>query len=84
MLERQLTEQLGVFKMDRNLETCIDLIRKSKNMVVLSGAGISTESGIKDFRSKIGVYKRAPEYILSLNYFYQQPKKFYQFVMEHL
>jgi NAD-dependent deacetylase len=71
--------------MDRNnLETCIHLIRKSKNMVVLSGAGISTESGIKDFRSKTGVYQLAPEYILSLAYFYQHPEKFYQFAIEHL
>ena len=70
--------------MDRNLETCINLIRKSSNIVVLSGAGISTESGIKDFRSKTGVYQLAPEYILSIDYFYQHPREFYQFAMEHL
>lgn len=70
--------------MDRNLETCINQIKDAKNMVVLTGAGISTESGIKDFRSKTGVYQLAPEYILSLNYFYQHPNEFYQFAIEHL
>src|SRR3954447_11974761 len=70
--------------MDSNLETCINLIRKSKNIVVLTGAGISTESGIKDFRSKTGVYQLAPEYILSLDYFNHHPIEFYQFAIEHL
>lgn len=73
-----------MFLMDRNLETYINLIKEAKNIVVLTGAGISTESGIKDFRSKTGVYQLAPEYILSLDYFYQHPDKFYQFAMEHL
>lgn len=70
--------------MDSNLDTCTNLIGKAKNIVVLTGAGISTESGIKDFRSKTGIYQMAPEYILSLNYFYQHPAEFYQFAMEHL
>jgi NAD-dependent deacetylase len=66
------------------IQTCSDLIKKAKDIVVLTGAGISTESGIKDFRSKTGIYKMAPEYILSLNYFFQQPEDFYQFAVEHL
>jgi NAD-dependent deacetylase len=53
-------------------------------MVVLTGAGISTESGIKDFRSRTGIYKMAPEYILSIDYFYKNPKEFYQFAVENL
>ncbi|MEH7180385.1 NAD-dependent protein deacylase [Neobacillus vireti] len=66
------------------LQTCTDLIKNAKNIVVLTGAGISTESGIKDFRSQTGIYKMAPEYILSLDYFYNQPKAFYQFAVENL
>ncbi|MBM7655344.1 NAD-dependent protein deacylase [Neobacillus cucumis] len=66
------------------IETCIKRLENAKNMVVLTGAGISTESGIKDFRSRTGIYKLAPEYILSLDYFYKQPKEFYQFAIENL
>jgi NAD-dependent deacetylase len=60
------------------------IIKKASNIVVLTGAGISTESGIPDFRSKTGVYQQAPEYILSLDYFLEQPKEFYQFALENL
>jgi NAD-dependent deacetylase len=66
------------------INTCTDIIKKAANIVVLTGAGISTESGIKDFRSKTGIYKMAPEYILSLDYFYKDPRDFYQFAMENL
>jgi NAD-dependent deacetylase len=66
------------------IQTCTNLIRNAKNIVVLTGAGISTESGIKDFRSRTGIYKLAPEYILSFDYFYEYPKEFYQFAVENL
>jgi NAD-dependent deacetylase len=71
--------------MENNMiQKCTSLIKKAKNIVVLTGAGISTESGIKDFRSNTGIYQKAPEYILSLDYFYKQPKEFYQFALENL
>lgn len=66
------------------IETCTNIIRNAKNIVTLTGAGISTESGIKDFRSSKGLYTLAPEYVLSLDYFYEYPKEFYQFALEHL
>lgn len=70
----------------RNLtiETCTQILDNATNVVVLTGAGISTESGIKDFRSKKGIYEQAPEYILSLDYFYNKPKEFYQFAFKNL
>ena len=61
-----------------------DMISNSKNIIVLTGAGISTESGIKDFRSRTGIYSVAPEYILSIDYFSKHPKEFYQFAVENL
>ncbi|WP_312469463.1 NAD-dependent protein deacylase [Neobacillus sp.] len=71
--------------MENNLiDTCKNLIKEVKNIVVITGAGISTESGIKGFRSRTGIYQLAPEYILSLDYFYKHPKEFYQFAIEHL
>jgi NAD-dependent deacetylase len=64
--------------------TCTNIIKNASDIVVLTGAGISTESGIKDFRSRTGIYKMAPEYILSLDYFFKQPREFYQFALENL
>jgi NAD-dependent deacetylase len=69
---------------NRVLQTCSSLIKKAKNIVVLTGAGISTESGIPDFRSRTGLYQMAPEYILSLDYFYKNPIEFYQFAFKNL
>jgi len=68
----------------KSIEICANLLQRANNVVVLTGAGISTESGIKDFRSQTGIYKLAPEYILSLNYFYAHPEDFYQFAVENL
>ncbi|WP_462413365.1 NAD-dependent protein deacylase [Neobacillus sp. Marseille-QA0830] len=70
--------------MEATIQTCAYIIRNSTNIVVLTGAGISTESGIKDFRSRTGIYSLAPEYILSIDYFYKHPEEFYQFALENL
>jgi NAD-dependent deacetylase len=64
--------------------TCAQIIRDAQRLLVLTGAGISTESGILDFRSRSGLYEFAPEYILSLSYFKNHPKEFYQFALENL
>jgi NAD-dependent deacetylase len=66
------------------VQNCTNLIRNAKNIVVLTGAGISTESGIKDFRSSTGIYSSAPEYLLSIDYFYKHPKEFYDFAIANL
>lgn len=55
-------------------------IKHSKYIVFLGGAGVSTESGIPDFRSKMGVERSlAPEVVLSYSYFINHPKEFYEF-----
>lgn len=57
-----------------------------KRMVVFTGAGLSTASGIPDFRGKNGLYKENidAETILSHNYFIEHPEKFYIFYREKL
>lgn len=59
------------------------LIDKSKNLVFFGGAGVSTESGIPDFRSVDGLYnqewKYPPETIISNSFFYKDTKEFYRF-----
>jgi NAD-dependent deacetylase len=46
--------------MQKDLEQLAVLIRTAKNMTVFTGAGVSTLSGIRDFRGINGVYKKSP------------------------
>jgi NAD-dependent deacetylase len=65
-----------------------EVIDQAESIVVLTGAGVSTESGIPDFRSPKGVYKRdyqyRPEKILSHNFFMNQPKLFYEYYKDNI
>lgn len=65
------------------LEQLQKWITESENIVFFGGAGVSTESGIKDFRSVDGLYHESydypPETILSHTFFMQQPEEFYRF-----
>lgn len=64
------------------------LIDESENIVFFGGAGVSTASGIPDFRSKDGLYnlnyKYPPEEILEHNFFMNNPKEFYEFYINKL
>lgn len=70
------------------LELLNQYIKESNNIVFFGGAGVSTASGIKDFRSKDGLYnetyKYPPEQILSHSFFITHPKDFYQFYRNKL
>lgn len=59
------------------------IIAESKNIVFFGGAGVSTESGIPDFRSVDGLYHQTydypPETILSHTFWEQNPEEFYRF-----
>ncbi len=61
-----------------------ELIKKSKRIVFMTGAGVSTPSGIPDYRSMTGVYQGVdePEYLLSHTCLMNEPDKFYQFVSQ--
>lgn len=71
-----------------NIDKLVVWIKESKNTVFFGGAGVSTESGLKDFRSKDGLYnekyKYPPETILSHNFFINNPEEFYKFYKEKL
>lgn len=74
------------------LEKLKEYINESKNIVFFGGAGVSTESGIPDFRSKDGLYnqpdvqfeKYEPEYLLSRDCLYNNPKVFYEFYRQKM
>ena len=59
-------------------ERMAEVIRHSRYMVALTGAGISTESGIPDFRGSGGYYKTTlPQQALSASVMYQEPERYY-------
>lgn len=76
--------------MDRQIEILAELIEKSSRIVFFGGAGVSTESGIKDFRSKDGLYHLQSKYgrpyeeMLSHTYFMNHTDTFYQFYHEFM
>lgn len=74
--------------MNEKIEELKNMISKSNNIVFFGGAGVSTESGIPDFRSKDGLYnqkyKYPPEEILSSDFFWNNTKEFYEFYKEKL
>lgn len=62
-------------------------IKNAQHVVFLTGAGVSTHSGIPDYRSKNGIYdgvKESPETILSDDTLYNRPEFFYKFVMDNM
>ena len=74
--------------MDEKIEKLQKIIDESSNIVFFGGAGVSTESGIPDFRSVDGLYnqkwKYPPEEIISHSFFYRDTKEFYRFYREKL
>lgn len=71
--------------MDEKMLEFANIIRKSKSIVFFGGAGVSTESGLKDYRSEDGLYTTVkqygipPETILSHSFFYYHTDVFYNF-----
>ncbi|MDE6388206.1 MAG: NAD-dependent protein deacylase [Lachnospiraceae bacterium] len=65
------------------LEQLRKWVKESSNIVFFGGAGVSTESGIPDFRSVDGLYHQQydypPETILSHTFYRQKPEEFYRF-----
>ncbi|MBR6483669.1 MAG: NAD-dependent protein deacylase [Clostridiales bacterium] len=75
-----------------NYEELNRIISESKHIVFFGGAGVSTESGIPDFRSKDGLYNQhdvqfdmyTPEYLLSINCLEDEPKVFFEFYRQKM
>ena len=78
--------------MKDKLEKLFRFIDESNRIVFFGGAGVSTESGIPDFRSKDGLYnqhdvkfdKYEPEYLLSRDCLYNNPKVFFEFYRQKM
>lgn len=74
--------------MTAEIEQLREAIRNAKTMVFFGGAGVSTESGIPDFRSVDGLYNQKyefpPETILSHTFFVRQTEEFYRFYRDKM
>ncbi|GJJ73067.1 NAD+-dependent protein deacetylase SIR2 [Entomortierella parvispora] len=72
-----------------SLEAVVDLLKTSKKIMVLTGAGVSVSCGIPDFRSEDGIYSRLsefelddPQQMFDLDFFRERPEIFYSFARE--
>ena len=74
--------------MEQTIAKLKQWVQESDNIVFFGGAGVSTESGIPDFRSVDGLYnqkwKYPPETILSHSFFERDPEEYYRFHREKL
>lgn len=76
--------------MDEQLQRLSQMIGRARRMAFLGGAGLSTESGIPDFRSSNGVYAalkaygRPPEELLSHGFFVRHPDVFFDYYRKYL
>ena len=57
----------------------LEIVEDSSRIVFFGGAGVSTESGIPDFRGENGLYGLVPEQMISHSYFTAFPDRFYEF-----
>lgn len=78
--------------LEEQIEKLYEIIKKSEQIVFFGGAGVSTESGIPDFRSKDGLYNQhdiqferySPEYLLSHSCLMQEPEVFFEFYRQKM
>ena len=72
-----------------NSDKFYKMIKECNNIVFFGGAGVSTESGVKDYRSEDGLYNTvkeygvSPEVILSHSFFFEKPDVFYDFYRKY-
>lgn len=90
--KRGKRRHFGGLSEEQKYEAFCDILFESEHVVFLGGAGVSTESGIPDFRSKNGLYKKRrnafrgykPEYLLSHECLKTQPELFFDYYRKNL
>ncbi len=88
MIKKIAAEQIGRYEVMSGIETLAEWVRQSKQIVFFGGAGVSTESGIPDFRGVDGLYRQKyaypPETILSHTFFMRKTEEFYHFYRDKM
>lgn len=78
----------GVYMYENEKTKLQKIIDDSTNIVFFGGAGVSTESGIPDFRSEDGLYRQkykySPEQVISHSFFMKYPEVFYEFYKDKM
>ncbi len=90
-MEKRIKEKGGT-GMEEKIKILQEWIEASEQLVFFGGAGVSTESGVPDFRSKDGLYNRrdvrfeqvSPEYLLSHDCLIRQPALFFEFYRQKM
>ena len=77
-------------ELDQKIEKLAEIIKNSDNIVFFGGAGVSTSSGVPDFRSSDGLYSKklnrnfSPEQAVSHSFFVRYTEEFYDFYKKNL
>ena len=90
--EREKHRYYNSLSEEQKYDAFNDILFESEHVVFLGGAGVSTESGIPDFRSKNGLYKKRakafgrykPEYLLSSECLRTQPELFFDYYRQNM
>ena len=90
--EKEKHKYFNKMTAEQKLQAFRDILSESRSVVFLGGAGVSTESGIPDFRSKNGLYHKTdkrflrykPEYLLSYECLKREPEVFFDYYRGHL
>ena len=85
---RENLQEGANWTVNSKISQLIEILQDSNNIVFFGGAGVSTESGIPDFRSADGLYSESysypPEVILSRSFFEEHTEEFYRFYREKM
>lgn len=90
--EKEKLKYFHSLKEEQKIDALNEMIAHSEHIVFLGGAGVSTESGIPDFRSSDGLYHRKdrrfgsykPEYLLSCDCLERRPSVFFEYFRQNL
>ena len=84
----KVQEAFEMSSLDEKISQLQEIIDQAKHIVFFTGAGVSTDSGIPDFRSQDGLYhlkyKYPPEEIVSHHFFEQKPEEFWEFYKDKM
>ena len=90
--QRQKIKYFHSLTGEQKTEVFQEMLEESRDVAFLGGAGVSTESGIPDFRSKDGLYRKTdrrfsryrPEYLLSSDCLFRKPEVFFSYFRKNL
>lgn len=91
IIEERLSPRRLELKSVHSIDHVVDLLRVSKNVIVLTGAGVSVSCGIPDFRSSDGIYSKLakeypnlpdPQSMFDIQFFNEDPRPFFKFARE--